>query len=365
VEQDISSVDLTGVYFDDLQADRSLHYAYPAPPAIIVTSPSKDVEWMAGEQEIVKWESYGNISKVDILYSVDGGNSWTTLLSDIDNTGSVEITIPNVTGYKCLIKVKDRASSAYNECSAFFTINNSAITSSFTYQITQCSSVVSFTNTSSSSAVTYLWSFGDGITSTERSPEHNYSSPGNYTVKLTVSDGSNSNTKSESITVSFAEEPVNVKAEAQGDGTVKLSAEASGTINWYDVSTGGTPLAAGNDVTITSSATIFYAENVTDGGACTSKRVKADLTTEVKEKKENEISIYPNPARDYIKISELPSVNCMVMLYGSNVQQMRVLQSDGSNSVIINTNGLTPGIYFCKVLLADNVQTVRKVIIIK
>lgn len=46
---------------------------------------------------------------------------------------------------------------------------------------------VTFSNTSTS-ATDYLWEFGDGNTSTEVEPVHEYTSEGTYTVKLTASD---------------------------------------------------------------------------------------------------------------------------------------------------------------------------------
>lgn len=49
------------------------------------------------------------------------------------------------------------------------------------------SSNVQFTNTTEG-AVSYLWAFGDGSTSTEASPLHSYSAGGTYTVTLTVFD---------------------------------------------------------------------------------------------------------------------------------------------------------------------------------
>ena len=36
---------------------------------------------------------------------------------------------------------------------------------------------------------TWLWNFGDGIDSSEQNPSHTYTSIGTYTVRLTVSDG--------------------------------------------------------------------------------------------------------------------------------------------------------------------------------
>lgn len=46
---------------------------------------------------------------------------------------------------------------------------------------------IAFTNTSVG-AVTYYWDFGDGNTSTQTNPNHNYSTPGTYTVTLVAYD---------------------------------------------------------------------------------------------------------------------------------------------------------------------------------
>ena len=48
---------------------------------------------------------------------------------------------------------------------------------------------IKFINKSSANAVTFLWDFGDGTTSTDTFPVHTYSQEKNYTIKLTVSDG--------------------------------------------------------------------------------------------------------------------------------------------------------------------------------
>jgi len=57
---------------------------------------------------------------------------------------------------------------------------------------------------------TYLWDFGDGKTSTERNPVHNYMLSNNYTVSLTVTNpaGSNTTTKVNYITSSYTPPPV-------------------------------------------------------------------------------------------------------------------------------------------------------------
>ncbi len=63
---------------------------------------------------------------------------------------------------------------------------------------------VRFTDTSLYLPTGWLWNFGDDATSGDRNPEHTYTSPGTYTVKLTATNalGSNSRQVSGYITVS-------------------------------------------------------------------------------------------------------------------------------------------------------------------
>ncbi|KAA2240478.1 PKD domain-containing protein [Chitinophaga agrisoli] len=45
-----------------------------------------------------------------------------------------------------------------------------------------------FSNNSTGKSLTYAWSFGDGGTSTDATPQHTYTAVGQYTIKLTVTD---------------------------------------------------------------------------------------------------------------------------------------------------------------------------------
>jgi PKD repeat protein len=54
---------------------------------------------------------------------------------------------------------------------------------------------VQFTDASTGPVISWLWLFGDGGISTELNPLHTYSTPGAYTVSLTVSNGSGSSTQ--------------------------------------------------------------------------------------------------------------------------------------------------------------------------
>jgi len=54
---------------------------------------------------------------------------------------------------------------------------------------------VQFTDESTGSPTSWKWNFGDGKTSTSRSPAHTYSKTGKYTVSLTVKNAAGSSTK--------------------------------------------------------------------------------------------------------------------------------------------------------------------------
>ncbi|MCF8237132.1 MAG: T9SS type A sorting domain-containing protein [Saprospiraceae bacterium] len=60
---------------------------------------------------------------------------------------------------------------------------------------------VTFTNASSGEPETYLWNFGDGNTSTEMSPIHNYAAAGDYEVCLVVTNACGEDTKCYTLTV--------------------------------------------------------------------------------------------------------------------------------------------------------------------
>ncbi len=74
---------------------------------------------------------------------------------------------------------------------------------------------VEFTDASTGNPVNWSWIFGDGGTSAEQHPTHTYSTPGNYTVALSVDDGLSTATKPDYIKVT----PV-LFGDADGDGKV-------------------------------------------------------------------------------------------------------------------------------------------------
>lgn len=94
-----------------------------------------------------------------------------------------------------------------------------------------------FTNTSAG-AVSYIWDFGDGTSSTLQNPVHSYSAPGNYTVKLIATNGFNCSeieTKTNYITIhSKPNASLTSAFSSSCDSTDVFSFSGSGTgvTNW-------------------------------------------------------------------------------------------------------------------------------------
>jgi PKD repeat protein len=146
-------------------------------------------------------------------------------------------------------------------------VNNLPLTSSFTTATTgfcNAPASVTFAN-SSQNATTYLWDFGDGTSSTDMNPTHSYTNLGVYSVTLTANAGVCGNVvhiETDFITIGATPPEVHDTANC-GATSFVLTANGTGTINWYNVATGGTPIATGGTYTtpVLSTSATYFVEN--------------------------------------------------------------------------------------------------------
>lgn len=97
---------------------------------------------------------------------------------------------------------------------------------------------VSFTDGSTGQISSWNWDFGNGATSTDKSPQYTYQVPGTYTVTLTVTGpgGSNQVTQSGYVTVLHPAPVADFSASTQSGAaplTVTFSSQSQGTISSY------------------------------------------------------------------------------------------------------------------------------------
>lgn len=89
---------------------------------------------------------------------------------------------------------------------------------------------VNFVDQSTGNPTSWLWNFGDNTTSSQQNPIHTYAAAGNYTVTLTVSNASGSNSTSQIVSLTPATPP-------QAAFTVTTT-QNSLQANFIDASTG-------------------------------------------------------------------------------------------------------------------------------
>jgi chitinase len=111
--------------------------------------------------------------------------------------------------YVVVLKITDDAGVKATSTQTI-TVGSGAPTADFVFSPSTptAGSLVSFNASTSRAApgrsiVTYSWSFGDATTGSGASPTHTYSTPGTYSVILTVvDDQGNSGTLTKTVTVS-------------------------------------------------------------------------------------------------------------------------------------------------------------------
>lgn len=117
-------------------------------------------------------------------------------------------------------------------------------------QNSSCNGYFQFTDESIDTPQAWLWSFGDGQTSTEQNPSHSYASPGTYSVSLTVSNAMGEDTEliEDLVVYQLPESPsVSVEPGCIGD-FVSLTASGDGTIVWTNNS--GEEIGTGEELSV-------------------------------------------------------------------------------------------------------------------
>ncbi|MBR9923001.1 MAG: PKD domain-containing protein [Bacteroidetes bacterium] len=103
---------------------------------------------------------------------------------------------------------------------------------------------VDFTDLTTGTVNTYLWSFGDGDTSTEANPSHTYDGDGTYLVSLTVTGPCGTNTYQTSITIATPPIPAfssNVTSGCEPLAVQFFDQSSPNTTSWNWQFPGGNP----------------------------------------------------------------------------------------------------------------------------
>jgi len=93
------------------------------PQQIIITSPSYGDTFISGRKYYLTWRTKGSFSNADLWYSLDGGQNWNVIATNIQNNGYYEWSLPEVISNDARIKVANSAQSSVFSISDPFIIS--------------------------------------------------------------------------------------------------------------------------------------------------------------------------------------------------------------------------------------------------
>lgn len=129
--------------------------------------------------------THTSCSSVDMVQNyMDYSNDACMNLFTEDQKTRIDVVMANSPRRASLLT--SNACTPFNGVNANFTVDKTSGCTPLT---------VNFTDISTGNITSWAWNFGDGNNSTIANPSHIYTSPGTYTVSLTVSDGSNNDTE--------------------------------------------------------------------------------------------------------------------------------------------------------------------------
>jgi PKD repeat protein len=198
--------------------------------------------------------------------------SLATLDRDTINLPSFVLTTGNHT-YRARVAAPNGNSdmnTANDERIQTFQVQDLPVVADFSVNVSEfCETpaVVQFAN-NSQNIQSYLWDFGDGTTSTDENPSHEYLTLGSYTVTLVGSAGvcgTETRVYPDMILVG-AEMPVAADVEdCGGPASFTINATSTGPISWYSDAAGTNLIHTGTSYTtpmLSSSATYYLGTSI-------------------------------------------------------------------------------------------------------
>lgn len=246
---------------------------------------------MIGEQALagqvtLAWDAVANATG----YRVHYGESSRSYSSTVDATNRLSHTVPSLTdGGRYYFAVTaygptGTTESGYsNEVSAV--VASAAPIASFSASPTSGAAplAVTLTDTSTGNVTSRSWNLGDGTTATTATVAKTYSTPGTYSVSLTVTGSGGSTTATQSVTVSTGAPVANFSATpvtGVAPLAVNFSDSSSGNVNsWsWQFGDGGTSSAQNPSYSYTKAGTYAVTLNVTGPGG-SNQAIKTGFVT--------------------------------------------------------------------------------------
>ncbi len=243
----ISVLDCSGRFFDNggLNGD----YEINSYDTIILEPTNADFIYLMFDS--LKIESgFNGYCNHDYLEIFDGGSVNSRSLGRFCSANLPPDTIISSTPKLTIVLSSDQMSPDFG-VSAFWECQSAVLSPAANFTVkfdTTCNGFNSFQDMSVNGVSSWLWNFGDGNTSTDQNPNHEYTANGTYTVSLSVNNsvGNDIETKVASVVVNRPLDPITTNDTNCINGNFKMAASGAGVLNWYQSQSAANPLFAGD-----------------------------------------------------------------------------------------------------------------------
>ena len=265
------------------------------------------------------------------------------------STGSNEETIINLEAGYYHVTVTNEYDCSSTE-TVLVTVMADPIADFIADPVTGCNQlIVHFQDLSENFPHTWTWDFGDGHISHSQNPTHHYTSPGYYTVSLTVTNDYNNDTFTFEQLIQIGETPIFIVHTSPASGETAEDGEA-----WLEVSAGFEPLQIDWSTGEENTQHIFelapgnYHVEIVDALNCYAyQEYTIDWVSSINTIN-NVYRIYPNPARSFVNINFENAENREIKI--TDISGKLVIAKTCTNQISrIDISKLSPGIYLINI----------------
>ncbi|MCB0514619.1 MAG: PKD domain-containing protein [Chitinophagales bacterium] len=346
-------------------------YANFANGSVTVTSPG-------ATQMTLSFSSFQYELGFDSLYVYQGTQAISSALvgaysgNSLPNGGTIVIDGPSFT-----LREKSDDSGTLSGFALSFACSQPSEppTAAFSYAPTSiCSGLVNFQNQSLLGS-TYSWDFGDGSTSSNPSPVHQYNASGTYDATLSVSNSFGSDEVTQSITIDVLVAEVGICETVKPNTQVQFKDNTQNATGWFwQFGNGSTSTQQNPVTTYTSEGTYTVIVTILNTDISSNCKVEINETIEVSSTAPDDcvyigiediasntiLQFYPNPAQTNLYIhAEKLNNSGFVQFSLQNVLGQTVYQNDmllqENQTFDIDISQLPSGTYFAKVIYNDKV----------
>jgi hypothetical protein len=336
----------------------------------IVNYPSlTGISWAVGDTRTVTW-SVANTdvapvacANVNIMLSVDGGETFTTLLSNTPNDGSQDILVPNSVTTTAIIMVICENGTFFDISNNFFEITTGVSCNGPSLPVlagnnTMClggSATLTITGGSLNDATDWHWYTGScGGTPVGTGISITASSPGIYYVRgeggcVTPGNCSTVNLQIQTI--------VNTVVVS---GMQMTANQSSATYQWIDCKNGNALINGATAQSYTAPNDGEYAVIITRNGCSDTSNCITINNADIENLNLVNVQLYPNPVVSILTVDFGQPINLDVIeLTDALGRIIQTFKNFNGNQIHIDLEKESDGVYFLNLNLDQNTKTLR------